>query len=66
MAGYGLLRFSIEWFRGDVSPVLGPLHASHLFSLTFIVGAGLLWWTRGRTPAPDRLQHVTLQPFSQE
>jgi phosphatidylglycerol:prolipoprotein diacylglycerol transferase len=66
MAGYGALRFTIEWFRGDVSPVLGPFHASHLFSLLFILGAGLLWWIRGREPVPHGVRTVTLQPLPQE
>lgn len=66
MAGYGLLRFTIEWFRGDVSPVLGPFHASHLFSLAFIMGAGLLWWVKGRATVSHGVQQVTLQPLSQE
>lgn len=66
MAGYGLLRFTIEWFRGDVSPVLGPFHASHLFSLGFILGAGLLWWIRGRTRVPHGVRQLTLQPLPQE
>lgn len=66
MVGYGVLRFTIEWFRGDVLPVLGPFHASHLFSLAFILGAGLLWWIRGRVPVPHGVRSVTLQPIQQE
>lgn len=66
MAGYGLSRFTIEWFRGDVSPVIGPFHASHLFSVAFILGAGLLWWIRGRARVSRGVQQVTLQPLPQE
>ena len=66
MAGYGLLRFIIEWFRGDVSPVLGPFHASHLFSLAFILGAGLLWWIRGGMRVPHGVRPVTVHPLPQE
>lgn len=66
LAGYGLLRFIIEWFRGDVSPVIDPFHSSHLFSLLFITGAGLLWWIRGRVSVSSGARPVTLQPLPQE
>jgi len=48
MVGYGVLRFCIEWFRGDAPSVLGPLHAAHLFGLAFVAGGIALWWVRGR------------------
>ncbi len=42
-AGYGALRFIVEWFRGDSVPLPGtPLTAAHVFSLALIVGAALL------------------------
>jgi len=47
LAGYGALRFSIEWFRGDAAAVLGPLHLSHLFSLLFMLAGVSLWWWKG-------------------
>jgi phosphatidylglycerol:prolipoprotein diacylglycerol transferase len=64
MAGYGLLRFTIEWFRGDALPVLGPFHASHLFSLAFILGGGLLWWVQGRRRKSHNISQLMLQPLS--
>jgi phosphatidylglycerol:prolipoprotein diacylglycerol transferase len=48
LAGYGVLRFSIEWFRGDAAALLGPLHVSHLFSLLFMAAGASLWWWKGR------------------
>jgi phosphatidylglycerol:prolipoprotein diacylglycerol transferase len=66
LAGYGVLRFIIEWFRGDALPVVGPFHASHLFSFAFIIGAGLLWWVKGRARESHKGRQVTLQAVPQE
>lgn len=66
MAGYGLLRFTIEWFRGDAMPVIGPFHAAHLFSLLFIISALLLWLVKGRAPAAHRISRLGPTPVAQE
>jgi phosphatidylglycerol:prolipoprotein diacylglycerol transferase len=66
LAGYGLLRFTIEWFRGDALPVIGPFHASHLFSLAFIMGACLLWAMRGREQVLHGVMRLELKSAAQE
>ena len=54
LTGYGLLRFGIEFLRGDAAPVVGTLHAAHLFGALFVVSGAFLWWwhTRHSSPAP--------------
>lgn len=48
LASYGLLRFVLQFFRGDAQPLVGPFDGSQLFSLVFVAVAGLLWWRLGR------------------
>ena len=60
LAGYGALRFVLEFFRGDAIPLLGPFDDSQLFCLGFLLFAGLLWWCKGRRS--ERVQApMTLQ-----
>jgi phosphatidylglycerol:prolipoprotein diacylglycerol transferase len=66
MAGYGVLRFVIEWFRGDALPVIGPLHAAHLFSLAFIAGAAAIWFVKGRRQIWHRGMRFDLKLVVQE
>jgi prolipoprotein diacylglyceryltransferase len=49
LASYGALRFLLQLFRGDAAPVLGSLDRSQIFSLTFVLLAGLWWLQKGRT-----------------
>jgi phosphatidylglycerol:prolipoprotein diacylglycerol transferase len=48
LVGYGLLRFVLEFYRGDATPLAGPFDSSQIFCLGFLSAAGLLWWRRGR------------------
>ena len=42
--GYGIIRFFMEFLRGDVINVFGFLTAMQIFAIIFIVlGAGLIW-----------------------
>lgn len=66
LLGYGVLRFCIEWFRGDALPVIGPFHAAHLFSLLFIIGALLLWSVKGRASVAHRILRLEPTPVPQE
>ncbi|MFZ4856826.1 MAG: prolipoprotein diacylglyceryl transferase [Desulfuromonadaceae bacterium] len=42
LAGYGVLRFVLQFFRGDAVPLVSHLDDSQLFSLGFLMVAGLL------------------------
>ena len=43
LIAYGLLRFAIEFFRGDARPMLGILSLNQIFCLGFIaIGAVVL------------------------
>lgn len=44
LAGYGVTRFALQFFRGDSVPVLGHLDINHIYALIFLSFAGLLWW----------------------
>jgi phosphatidylglycerol:prolipoprotein diacylglycerol transferase len=48
LAGYGALRFVLEFFRGDALPLVGSLDDSQIFCIGFLVVPGLLWWHQGR------------------
>ncbi|MBW2737611.1 MAG: prolipoprotein diacylglyceryl transferase [Deltaproteobacteria bacterium] len=48
IASYGFLRFFLQFVRGDRTPVLGFLDINQIFSLIFLLIAGLLWWRLGR------------------
>lgn len=54
IASYGFLRFFLQFVRGDRTPVLGFLDINQIFSLIFLLFAGLLWWRFGRTPTASR------------
>jgi phosphatidylglycerol:prolipoprotein diacylglycerol transferase len=41
--GYGVVRFFMEWVRGDFRAVLGPFSLPQLFSLLFLFGGAGLW-----------------------
>ncbi len=46
---YGLLRFGLEFFRGDVRPMVGALSLNQVVCLGFVViGAALLAWRPGK------------------
>ena len=64
MGGYGVIRFCLEFFRGDALPVLGPLHAAQLFSITFIMGGGLLWWLKSVDTISKKVQSPDLRTLS--
>lgn len=41
---YGILRFSLEFFRGDVRPMMGALSLNQVICLGFVgIGAAMLW-----------------------
>lgn len=48
LAGYGFLRFFLQFVRGDRTPVFGFLDVNQIFSLIFVLIAGLLWWRLAR------------------
>lgn len=48
LAAYGAVRFFLQFFRGDSSPVVAGLDDAQLFSLLFIVAAAMLWLKQGR------------------
>lgn len=48
LATYGFLRFFLQFIRGDRTPVLGFLDINQIFSLLFLLLAGMLWWNFGR------------------
>lgn len=43
LAGYGALRFLVEFWRGDDRPFLGPLSVPQWISLALIVAACWIW-----------------------
>lgn len=49
LAGYGLIRFAVEFLRGDPSVVWGPMKAVQWVCLAAFVGFGLQVW-RGQPP----------------
>ncbi len=56
---YGVVRFVIEFVRGDFRSVLGPFSLPQLFSLIFIsVGAGLWLELQLRVIAPTRVMNL--------
>jgi prolipoprotein diacylglyceryltransferase len=48
LAGYGIIRFFLQFFRGDSVPVLASLDDSQIFSIMFVGAACGLWFRRGR------------------
>ena len=51
MGGYGLLRFFLQFLRGDRVPVFGWLDINQIFSIGFVMIAVLLVWNRIRKQA---------------
>jgi prolipoprotein diacylglyceryltransferase len=68
LAGYGFLRFFLQFARGDRTPVVGFLDINQIFSLIFVLIAGLLWWRfRRKRPVPGEAKPAsptadTMQP----
>lgn len=54
VVGYAVVRFAIEFVRGDGNPIYGAgLSLSQWISVVVVVGAGGVWsamWFRGRAP----------------
>jgi phosphatidylglycerol:prolipoprotein diacylglycerol transferase len=48
LAGYGFLRFFLQFVRGDRTPILGILDINQIVSIVFVLIAGFLWWRFGR------------------
>jgi len=48
LATYGFLRFFLQFIRGNRTPLLGFLDINQIFSLLFLLLAGMLWWNFGR------------------
>jgi len=56
-AGYGVLRFVVEGFRGDLRPMVGALSLNQVLCITAAVaGAALLARGRARAAAPSRAE----------
>lgn len=51
-AAYGVLRFSLEFLRGDTLPLLGPLTQGQVLGLGLIATAsGIMFWRSRCTPS---------------
>ncbi len=51
-AAYGVLRFSLEFLRGDTMPLLGPLSQGQAFGLGLIAAsAGMMVWRSRCSPS---------------
>jgi len=48
LIGYGITRFFIQFLRDDHGPMLLALDQAQYFSLFFIAGGALLWFSKGR------------------
>ena len=59
LAGYGVSRFFLQFFRGDSVPIAAGLDDSQIFSILFFIAACFLWLKRGRekhtTDGVDRM-----------
>ena len=59
IAGYGLIRFVVEIYRGDIRAMVGPLSlAQVLCAAMLLVGGGVLAWQSNRA---RRLERATIR-----
>ena len=54
MVGYAIIRFGIEYLRGDPRAAVGPLSISQAISVGMLVAGGLFLWLALRNPAGTR------------